>query len=274
MARQRATSSIVAARAMMGLPIKRRIVALIATLTDGEDVPAERQHDCGPQNNVRLFDHKTWKPLHARCPATTAAPARLGPKGLARRLLALNSGALPRLSDRLLGSARPPCILWPLRRTVHRARTIALRKKSIFNFGVDAMEPLLGPGRSLLISGDLRFQLRNPIFSRAQLIRELLRQTKRVGCFRRRRRPLFVLIAVLCGLRCRVGQRRPSRFFNPAQTGSYPTRSYRDHASLCPPQTSTNISLVESDRGTRGLFRPVADEQYLPNGAVYPARHG
>ena len=29
--------------------------------------------------------------------------------------------------------------MWPLRRTVHRARAIALRKKSIFNFGVDAM---------------------------------------------------------------------------------------------------------------------------------------
>jgi hypothetical protein len=70
-------------------------------------------------------------------------------------------------------------ILWPLRRTVHRAGAIALRKKSNFNFGVDAMEPLLGPVRSLLISGDLCFQLRNPIFSRAQLIRKFLRHTKR-----------------------------------------------------------------------------------------------
>ena len=38
------------------------------------------------------------------------------------------------------------------------------------------MEPLLSPLGALLMSGDLRFQLRNPIFSRAQLMREPLRR--------------------------------------------------------------------------------------------------
>jgi hypothetical protein len=68
-----------------------------------------------------------------------------------------------------------------LRRTVHRAGFIALLKKSIFNLRVNTVEPLLGPLRSLLISSDLCFQLSNPIFSRAQLIRKFLRHTKRVS---------------------------------------------------------------------------------------------
>ena len=41
-------------------------------------------------------------------------------------------------------SARAPCILWPLRR--HRARTISLRKKSIFNFCVDREGATARPG--------------------------------------------------------------------------------------------------------------------------------
>ena len=44
---------------------------------------------------------------------------------------------------------------------------------------VDAMEPLLGPLSSLLINGNLCFQLRNPTFGGTQLIRELLRYVHR-----------------------------------------------------------------------------------------------
>jgi hypothetical protein len=44
------------------------------------------------------------------------------------------------------------------------AAPVILPEKSIFNLRVDAMEPLLGPLGSVLISSDLRFQLRNPVF--------------------------------------------------------------------------------------------------------------
>ena len=66
----------------------------------------------------------------------------------------------------------PPFILRPLRRAIHSAAAIALPKKSIFNFRV-TMEPLLRTLRFFLISSDLRFQLRNPIFGRAQLMHRL-----------------------------------------------------------------------------------------------------
>jgi len=43
------------------------------------------------------------------------------------------------------------------------------------------MEPLLGPVGSLQISGDFCLELRNPIFGGPQLMRELLRDIKRVS---------------------------------------------------------------------------------------------
>jgi hypothetical protein len=50
----------------------------------------------------------------------------------------------------------------------------SLRKKSLFNFSIDAMEPLLGALCSFLISGDLCLQLPDSIFGGMQLIRQLL----------------------------------------------------------------------------------------------------
>jgi hypothetical protein len=50
----------------------------------------------------------------------------------------------------------------------------SLRKKSLFNLSIDAMEPLLGPLCSFLISGDLCLQLPDSIFGGMQLIRQLL----------------------------------------------------------------------------------------------------
>ena len=56
---------------------------------------------------------------------------------------------------------------------------VTLSEKSIFNLRVNAMEPLLGTLGSFLISGNLRFQLRNPIFGCAQLIGKLLSHVQR-----------------------------------------------------------------------------------------------
>jgi len=59
---------------------------------------------------------------------------------------------------------------------LHAAAPVILPQKSLFNLSVDAMEPLLGPVGSFLISSDLCFQLRNPIFRRPQLMRKILRR--------------------------------------------------------------------------------------------------
>jgi hypothetical protein len=58
----------------------------------------------------------------------------------------------PAFGWRSIFSARLPS--W---RAAHRAAAVDLLKKSIFNLGVHAMEPLLGTLRSFLISGDLCF---------------------------------------------------------------------------------------------------------------------
>jgi hypothetical protein len=58
---------------------------------------------------------------------------------------------------------------------------ITLSEKSVLNLRVNAMEPLLGTLGSFLISGNLRFQLRNPIFGCAQLVRKPLRRLQRVS---------------------------------------------------------------------------------------------
>jgi hypothetical protein len=64
---------------------------------------------------------------------------------------------------------------------LHAAAPVVLPQKSIFNLRVYAMEPLLRTLGSFLISGNLRFQLRNPIFGCAQLMRELLRRLQSVS---------------------------------------------------------------------------------------------
>jgi hypothetical protein len=62
---------------------------------------------------------------------------------------------------------------------LHAGAPVILTQKSILNLRVDAMEPLLGPVGSFLTSGKLRFQLRDPIFGRVQLMRKLLRYVER-----------------------------------------------------------------------------------------------
>ena len=67
-------------------------------------------------------------------------------------------------------SARTSLILGSLRRAVHRTPRVALLEKSVFNLRIDTMEPLLGSPSPLLISGEFRFQLRDPIFGGPELI--------------------------------------------------------------------------------------------------------
>jgi hypothetical protein len=62
---------------------------------------------------------------------------------------------------------------------LHAATLVILTQKSILNLSVDPMEPLLGPVGSFLTSGKLRFQLRDPIFGRVQLMRKLLSHVER-----------------------------------------------------------------------------------------------
>jgi hypothetical protein len=61
------------------------------------------------------------------------------------------------------------------------AAVITLSEKSIFNLRVNTVEPLLGTLGSFLVGGDFRFQLRYPIFSRAKLMRKLLRGLQHVS---------------------------------------------------------------------------------------------
>jgi hypothetical protein len=59
------------------------------------------------------------------------------------------------------------------------AAPVILTQKSILNLSVDAMKPLLGPVGFFLTSGELRLQLRDPIFGRVQLMRKLLSYVER-----------------------------------------------------------------------------------------------
>jgi hypothetical protein len=61
------------------------------------------------------------------------------------------------------------------------AAVFTLSEKSVFNLRVNAVQPLLGTLGSFLIGSDFRFQLRYPIFSRAKLMRKLLRRLDRVS---------------------------------------------------------------------------------------------
>jgi hypothetical protein len=89
---------------------------------------------------------------------------------MSRRDLAVNN---PR-------SPRTPCFLRSLRRATHRT-TAVLLKKAVFNLRVDAMEPLLSPFGSLLISGDFCLQRGDTVFGHAQLIRKLLSHAQRMS---------------------------------------------------------------------------------------------
>jgi hypothetical protein len=75
-------------------------------------------------------------------------------------------------------SLAPVCALRPLWCAV---AVIILSEKSIFNLRVNTVQPLLGALGSFLVGGDFRFQLRYPIFSRAKLMRKLLRRLHRVS---------------------------------------------------------------------------------------------
>jgi hypothetical protein len=66
--------------------------------------------------------------------------------------------------------------LRPLRGSAYR---IVLTEESIFDFRVDAMEPLLSALGLLPIRRDFGLKLGNPIFGRAKLVRKPLR---RVDC--------------------------------------------------------------------------------------------
>jgi hypothetical protein len=61
------------------------------------------------------------------------------------------------------------------------AAILTLPKKSIFDFDVNFVQPLLGSFGSLPIGLRFSFQLRNPILSRAQLMRKLLSHFQRVS---------------------------------------------------------------------------------------------
>ena len=75
----------------------------------------------------------------------------------------------------MLNSARS---LFPLRGTGHSSVTVVLPQKSILDFRVDLVQPLLRTVGFVLINPNLSFQFRNPIFGRAKLIRKLLRHLK------------------------------------------------------------------------------------------------
>jgi hypothetical protein len=70
------------------------------------------------------------------------------------------------------------------------------------------MEPLFGPVGSLLINGDVCFQLGNPIFGGAQLMGELLRHAQRVSPVLL---PGSLLNQLQYGLRCLVDRHRGAR---------------------------------------------------------------
>jgi hypothetical protein len=55
-----------------------------------------------------------------------------------------------------------------------------LSQKSILNFGVDAMQPLLSAFCSLLVCSDFGLKFGNPFFGSAELVRKLLRRIDRV----------------------------------------------------------------------------------------------
>ena len=112
---------------------------------------------------------------------------------------------------------------------------VVLPEKSIFNLLANAVQPLFSAFGSFLISIDLRFQLRNPIFRRAQLMRELLRRLHDVSAvfFRNTSRSVEQL------------QDRLSRLVELIGIVKYVPRKWNDvrfvgvtanlPASLCPP---------------------------------------
>jgi len=67
---------------------------------------------------------------------------------------------------------------------------LLLPEKSLLNFREDLVEPLFGAVGSLLVILYVRFQLRDPVFGRMKILRELLSEiesvlTVRLGYARR-----------------------------------------------------------------------------------------
>ena len=59
--------------------------------------------------------------------------------------------------------------------------TFFLPQETVFDLGVDLMQPLLGAPSAILIRRNFSFQLRNAIFGSAKLVCELLRMARDKG---------------------------------------------------------------------------------------------
>ena len=126
----------------------------------------------------------------------------------------------------------PICTLRPLWRAV---AVVTLSEKSIFNLRVNTVQPLLSTLGPFLVGGDFRFQLRQPIFSRAKLMRKLLRRLQRVSAvfFRNADRSVEHLQDRLPCFVELISAVRGRGSFGALLTGSHPIRDFRhrfDHA--------------------------------------------
>jgi len=193
MARQRATSSIVAARVIEGLAIKGRALETIA-------MPANVASDLKVMRSTPV--------IFARRGGGWGPPVALGALAHTYDWARRNSKQSIKLR-----SAGAPCFLWSLRSATYRATAIILLKKSILDLSVDPMEPLLSPLGSLLMSGKFCFQLSNPILGSAQLIRKLLSHAECVsavfvgnscGPLNQLQNSLTCLVELIAPARCSV----------------------------------------------------------------------
>jgi len=64
------------------------------------------------------------------------------------------------------------------------AADVVLLQKSVLNLRVDFVEPLFSAVSFILINSNLSLQLRDPIFGRSQLVRELLGHIERMFAVR------------------------------------------------------------------------------------------
>jgi hypothetical protein len=71
-----------------------------------------------------------------------------------------------------------------LRGASHTAPAVVLLQKSVLNLRVDFVEPLFSAVSFILINSNLSLQLRDPIFGRAKLMRELLGHIERMFAVR------------------------------------------------------------------------------------------
>ena len=195
MARQRATSSIVAARVIEGLAIKGRALETIAMLANvASDLKVMRF------NTSHFRSARRW--LGFSCLGALAHTYDWARRNSKQSIKLRSAGA--------------PCFLWSLRSATYRATAIILLKKSILDLSVDPMEPLLSPLGSLLMSGKFCFQLSNPILGSAQLIRKLLSHAECVsavfvgnscGPLNQLQNSLTCLVELIAPARCGVSGR-------------------------------------------------------------------